>query len=87
MADMIRVRAVEGVTCPHQPPRAGCVGYELVRDKSAQADHAVPGGGRYRIMADGQEVPNSAFYRRALARGDIAEFKEPVRKNALKEIG
>lgn len=86
MADTIRVKAVPGIVCPHQG-RRGFVGYETVRNGES-ADHEVPGGLRFRVMADGQEVPNTAHYRRAIERGDIAKFEAPVvRKNALKEIG
>jgi len=77
MADQIKVRAKAGATLPHAAPQRGFVGYERVTDDSAQEDdHVVPGGARYRPLPDGELVPNSVHYRRALARGDIEGVSE-----------
>lgn len=70
MADTIKVRAVPGLLCPVAPPKSGFVGWE--RATSADdADYAVPGGVSYKLVAGGVDVPDSAYYRRALKRGDI----------------
>lgn len=77
MSDEIRVRAVEGIACPHAPPRRGFVGYApVVGDE--QADLEVPGGARYRRTAEPEAVPNTIHYRRAVRRGDLEAVEAPA---------
>jgi hypothetical protein len=76
MADLIRVMAVRGKMQPHPTAQKAFVGYEVVHDVG-QADHVVPDGLRYRIKPDGELIQNTVMVRRAIRRGDIAEFQAP----------
>lgn len=69
--DTLSVRAKTGVVMPRMAPHGGFCGYELVHDPSAHADHEIPGGPRYRRKDVPESVPNNAYYRRALSRGDL----------------
>lgn len=89
MPDMIKVRAVPGVLFPHAPPTPGHVGHKVAASAES-ADHVIPcvdKNGKHadkhieRIDGD-VEVPNTAYYRRALVRGDIVRAPAAV-KNAL----
>lgn len=75
--NQIHVRAARGALFPHAAPRAGFVGYRLA-DPDDDADHVVPGGQRYTAVSDGELVADSAYYRRALRRGDIEQVEEPA---------
>lgn len=77
MAEQIRVRPKDGVVFPHAAPRSGFVGYEVVVDEPREGDHVMAGGPRYRVKPDEELVPNTSYYRRALARGDIEAAAEP----------
>lgn len=80
--EQIRVYAVpgEGHVQDMQRGRPHYVGYELVTDAQALADHVVPGGNRYRIKPDGVLVPNDSYHRGALRDGSLS--LEPVAKAA-----
>lgn len=76
MADLIRVMALKGKMLPHPLRPKAFLGYEVVHN-AGPADHEVPGGLRYRVMPEGELIQNSVMIRRALRRGDIAEFQAP----------
>lgn len=63
----------------------GFVGYRR-KHKSEQAEvaHSVPDGHEW-ILVGAVEVPSTAYYRRALARGDIQLAKAPKPKAEKKE--
>ena len=91
MAEMIKVRSVPGVMLPHAPPMPGHVGYRVVQSAD-DADHVIPcidAKGKHadkliERITDDVEVPNTAYYRRALNRGDIVRAPEArPTKNAL----
>lgn len=83
MPDMIKVRAVPGLMLPYEAPRAGHVGYRAAT-KDETPDHVIP----CTLIVDGKtvradkplkrvdedvEVPNTVYYRRGLADGDIVK--------------
>ncbi len=71
MTETIRVKAVPGCLMPMHQSR-GFVGY-VEAQPGERADHEMPGGRRYRIVSEGVDVPSIPYYRRALARGDLAD--------------
>ena len=77
MSDLIRVMAKPGALLPSPTHIRAFVGYAVVFDDNAPADHEVPGGSRYRIKPEGEIVPNTVATRKALRRGDILEFQAP----------
>lgn len=84
-ANKVRVMAVSGRMLPSLERLKGFTGYALAND-GGDADHEVPDGNRYRIAPGGEEVPNNAYYRRALSRGDIANYVG-TRKSIQKDEG
>ena len=75
-SEPLSVRAKPGVLMPRMAPHGGFTGYELVYDPKEPADHEIPGGPRYRLKDAPEEVPNNAYYRRALRRGDLLDAQE-----------
>jgi hypothetical protein len=65
------------------------VGYDLLTDASAPADHEIPRGNRYRIKLDGELVVADSYIRGALRDGDISETApvaaKPARSDKSKE--
>lgn len=76
-SDTLSVRAKPGIVMPRMAPHAGFIGYEVVYDPNESADHEIPGGPRYRLKETAEEIPNNAYYRRALRRGDILDDTAP----------
>jgi hypothetical protein len=69
MTDTLHVRAVEGKLCPLED-REGryCARQKTARGVAASA----PADTKYPPMPEGERVPNTVFYRKAVARGDLA---------------
>lgn len=94
MPEMIKVRAVPGRLCPQEGNDRGHVGYRPATDDE-EADHVIPCGTvvvnnrsvradkRLKRIEEAVEVPNTVFYRRAIACGDIVRDDQLVTKNAL----
>ena len=72
MTEMIKVCAVAGRMMPHPGGAGRFVGMRAARPNDA-VDIEIPGGRRYTLIPF-EELPTSAFLRRALARGDIALY-------------
>jgi len=70
VTEKIKVRAVAGRMMPHPAGAGRFVGMRNALPDDA-ADIEIPGGRRY-VLVPFEELPTSAFLRRALARGDIA---------------
>lgn len=70
MTETIRVRAVSGAMLPDLQRSKQFVGYREVQSAES-ADHVVPGGKRYRLIAEGVDVPNTPYHRRAIAAGSL----------------
>lgn len=66
----LRVKAVSGRMLPDLQRKNAFVGYVEVT-AGEQADHEIPGGRRYRIVAEGFDVQDSSYHRRAIQRGDL----------------
>jgi hypothetical protein len=77
MAEQIQVRAKPGIAFPRAAPGFGFVGYEPASGKEQPDDHTMPGGPRYRPTRVAESVPNSVYYRRAIARGDLERGDGP----------
>lgn len=77
MVDQIRVRPKPGTAFPRAAPAGGFVGYALASGEPGPDDYVMPGGPRYRPKDEPETVPNTVYYRRALARGDLAHADEP----------
>jgi hypothetical protein len=74
MAEQLSVRPKPGIAFPRAAPLAGFVGYETATsdpEDEEDDDHVMAGGPRYRVKGAPELVPNTVYYRRALARGDI----------------
>lgn len=72
MAERLLVRATDGIVFPRAAPFSGYVGYErALGAPPSPDDHVVPSGPRYRLRQEPEQVPNTSYYRRAIARGDI----------------
>lgn len=65
-----RVKSVDGRMLPILERKGAFVGYVEV---AADGDYSVPGGRQYKRLSQAVEVPDNGYYRRAIARGDIAE--------------
>lgn len=76
MPDTIQVRAVEGRLCPWAPPRGGYVGYARAKDGDP-SDHLIPAFGALTRQREPVDVPNTAYYRRALESGDLERAEVP----------
>jgi hypothetical protein len=70
MPDMIQVRAVDGRLYPWAPPRGGYVGYARAKEGET-ADHFIPAFGALKRDSGAVDVPNTAYYRRAIDSGDL----------------
>jgi hypothetical protein len=93
MPEMKKVQAVDGLLFPHAPPRAGFVGWRDAQP-GEEPEHIIPrkdNKGRsanvHLVRSGVVEVPNTAHYRRGIARGDIQQAESaPVAKpDALTE--
>jgi hypothetical protein len=93
MSEPLKVQAVEGRLFPHQPPRAGHVGYRVCQPGETP-DHVIPRRDAQGKRADVElvrcgvvEVPNTAHYRRALDDCDITRAESaPVAKPVARTI-
>lgn len=75
MADTLKVRAVEGRLCSYEGPRVGYVGWSAA-DDSEHAEHVIPDVVRLKRSVEAVDVPNTVYYRRALACGDLEAADE-----------
>jgi hypothetical protein len=83
MADTIKVRAVEGRLCPYEgSTRVGHVGWQSAAE--SEADHVIPGVGAFKRSTDPIDVPNTVYYRLAVACGDLEAVEETPVRNALR---
>lgn len=71
MPEQLSVRPKPGIAFPRAAPQAGFVGYARAEGDPEEDDHVVPGGPRYRVTGEPEQVANTVYYRRALARGDL----------------
>lgn len=82
MADTIKVRAVEGRLCPVENGR-GHVGYKPATGDDT-VHHSIGDVVDLTRSAEPVEVPNTVFYRRAVACGDLEAVEETPVRNALR---
>lgn len=74
---MIRVKAVAGRMLPDPFRKQSFVGYREVRGADERADHEVPGGKRYALIAEGVLVNSTLYVRNAIRSGDLKLADEP----------
>jgi hypothetical protein len=83
MREMIKVRANPSRLCPMEPPRRTFVGYRDAKP-GEKSDHEIPASLKGEslpkrfVLAGNVEVPNTAYYRRAIGRGDIHRADDPA---------
>lgn len=94
MPEKIKVRVVPGRVCPLEGSERGYVGYRPA-EPDEEAHHVIPCGTivvsnkrvsadkRFARIDDAVEVPNTVFYRKAIACGDLVRDDQLVTKNAL----
>lgn len=74
MADL-KVTSVPCRQFPWPAPKPGYVGWERVYD--GEYDVEIPSGHKWRRLTTVVEVPDTLYYRLALAHGDLALYVEP----------
>ncbi len=78
--ELKRVYALPGKLLPSMKRNKHYIGWELLTDASATADHEVPGGNRYRLKRDGELVESDSYIRGAIRDGDITDVPFPAEK-------